>query len=399
MTAVAPSSQPSLWSMVLQRSTHHSKLRVLLSGVLEEKIREAPKPAVGRAADMPAQTRFAGRQQASWSATKLAASSSEHTRMGVARYASATELRKSSDTQFTSAGDATRRGVVAHAIGEEEEKAVSQAELDASSFKSTGTSVDERGTTPTASVASALESICLQDGASCKSVLGRAASAAETPPSDDIAEPECCADGVADADVVAEETPSTIAVLSQTLKKVWEADLEQETQRRLRECGGEATQATQATLEGGAGSSSATAMAHSSSCGSSSSHGSSPEMTGAAPSLPSTQVCRMADLAPPSADDVCGNVEPESAPWHRLCYECGGVLDGSAYMLNDRAYCSEKHRLVASRREYFATRAKAGYREGVNRSQSDETQLRCRPATVMPPSPSYGLLAQYKTWC
>ena len=396
MAAVA-SSQPSLWSMVLQRSTHHSKLRVLLSGVLEEKIRESPKPLGGRATDV--HTRFAGGpQQVSWSASKLAASSSEHARLGGARYASATELRKPSHVERTGAVDTKRWGDKVEQ--QEKESAAAAAEEDSSSFKSTGTSIDERGTTPTASVASALESIALQDDASsCKSVLGRAGG--EHAPSD-AAESTCCADGAAGTDLCV-ETPSTMAVAAASLKKVWEEDAQQQQMWRQR---ADSTQPT-----GGASSSTASEVAHAvaddgatahspSSCSSS-----SPEMTGAAPCLPSTQicqpatqVCQVADLAPASAD-ACGKQEaPESVPWHRLCFECGGGLDGSAYMLNDRAYCSEKHRLVASRREYFATRAKAGYSQGVSRSQSDETQLRCRPATVMPPSPSYGLLAQYKTW-
>lgn len=95
--------------------------------------------------------------------------------------------------------------------------------------------------------------------------------------------------------------------------------------------------------------------------------------------------------------DPCDAIEDfPTMKWHRVCYECGGALNGTSYMLNDRAYCSEKHRLVASRREYFASRKGSG----ITRSQSDEQHLRQNRQLppAIPASPSSGLLAMYKTW-
>ncbi|KAL1495166.1 hypothetical protein AB1Y20_017031 [Prymnesium parvum] len=121
-----------------------------------------------------------------------------------------------------------------------------------------------------------------------------------------------------------------------------------------------------------------------------------PQSTAAAVPPPPTKLTRPPSSAALSSAPLTSAARA-SSPWHQTCAECGECLHGPSYMLNDRAYCSERHRLVASRREYFASRAK---NSGISRARSDEAGLITsgHAPKAVSSSPSCGLLSQYKTW-
>ena len=66
------------------------------------------------------------------------------------------------------------------------------------------------------------------------------------------------------------------------------------------------------------------------------------------------------------------------------CGECGAAIEGSVFMLNDRGYCCQRHRLAAYHK-------------------SERARMRMGPVDAAasaekPPEP-VGLLARYPTWC
>ena len=91
--------------------------------------------------------------------------------------------------------------------------------------------------------------------------------------------------------------------------------------------------------------------------------------------------------------------------WGRKCAECSEEIDGAAFMLHDRAYCCERHRLVASRRDFFARKS-----TGIERTRSDETDVqrpmhRAESVEPLAATGGYalcagtsGLSAKYPSW-
>jgi len=356
-------SAPSIWSLMLQRSTQRSKLRVLLNGVLEDlydtvPVQQQQQQRIREAASFDHQT--------SWSSSKLtsvrrttASSRSSHTTsrgssITEAPTSTASHVRRTPPMASSAPSMAEQQLQLGEKLSWLEAK---QPVVTLSTQKSSAEPADS-------------------DPSSSRTTTGSTENAqAEAAPTAEL---------LPDASMYVAETPSTSSVMASSL---------QPTQRDTKQSGVVMREVPEEATSPRSGSHTSVASTDPEPAAQDETRAAAPDTATALSQHSSSPMSTGVDPPVQCCDAIAS--DGFELKWHRICFECHGELSGTAYMLNDRSYCSEKHRLVASRREYFASRSKPG----ISRSQSDEEQLRGRPPrTVITPSPSSGLLATYKTW-